>query len=79
MNDKSEFMQEQMQEVEAIKAYLSKSKVSVDADVLAKAIVLPQEVEYAIAGRQYPKLKEMLFQNPFPKKEKKGKKKKKKA
>lgn len=69
-----------MQEVEDLKLYLSKSKVNVSADTLRKAIVLPEELEKTETTRKYPKMSELLFHNPFPKKkkEKKGKKKKKK-
>ena len=72
-----------MQEVHDLKLYLSKSKVNVSADILRKAIVLPEEFERNItdiSSRYYPKIEEILFHNPFPKKkkDKKGKKKKKK-
>lgn len=70
-----------MQEVHDLKLFLSKSKVNVSADTLKKAIVLPEEIEKRESTRQYPKVTDLLFHNPFPKKkkEKKGKKKKKKS
>jgi len=54
-------MQEQMQEVEDLKQYLSKSRVNISAEILTKAIVLPEELEMVNGQRQYPKMGEMLF------------------
>lgn len=52
------------------------------ADILEKAILLPEDeinrIEAPVIEKNYPKVKEMLFHNPFAKpKKKKGKKKKK--
>ena len=58
-----------------MKQYLSRSKVNVSADILRKAIVLPEE---GGGERKYPRVSELLFRDPFPKeKKKKGKKSKK--
>ena len=54
---------------------MASSNLNVSADILTKAIVLPEEDERI--EREYPKIMDFLFINPFakPKKKKKGKKK----
>jgi hypothetical protein len=65
--------------VHDLKLHLAKSQVNVSAEVLEKAILLPEEWSNEEVSRVYPKMHEMLFHNPFAKsKKKKGKKKKKK-
>jgi len=51
----------------------------VSADIIHKAIVLPEENERGDGDRHYPNIGDSLFVNPFakPKKKKKGKKKRK--
>jgi hypothetical protein len=50
-----------MQEVEDLKDHLARSKVNVSADMIKKAIVLPEEWAIGESARRYPKLSEMLF------------------
>lgn len=63
-----------------MKTHLNRSRLNISADIIQKAIVFPEDDERAEPDRQYPKVNEMLFHNPFakPKKKKKGKKKKRK-
>lgn len=69
-----------MQEVEDLKHHLAKSNLNVSADVIQKAIILPEEEDRTEpTEKHYPKIEDWLFINPFakPKKKKKGKKKRK--
>ena len=54
--------------------------MNISADILEKAIVLPEDEIREENEKNYPKIDSLLFVNPFakPKKKKKGKKKKKK-
>ncbi|CDW75173.1 UNKNOWN [Stylonychia lemnae] len=75
-----DYRTEQMQEVEDLKQHLAKNNLNVSADIIHKAIVLPEEDDRYDGDKNYPKIDELLFVNPFakPKKKKKGKKNKKK-
>jgi hypothetical protein len=68
----------QIQEVEHLKTHLASKDLNISAEVLHKAILLPEEIERAEKNRVYPKITDFLFVNPFAKakKKKKGKKKK---
>jgi hypothetical protein len=62
--------------------YLNRSQLNVSANILEKAVLLPEDelnrIELSTTDKNYPKVKELLFHNPFAKpKKKKGKKKKK--
>ena len=76
-----DYRSQQLTEVEALKRHLASSNLNVSAEVLYKAIVLPEEEERAeqATERHYPKIGDLLFVNPFakPKKKKKGKKRRK--
>jgi len=75
-----------------LKHHLASSNLNVSADVIRKAVLLPEDaqgleqplgradVQTNIAIRHYPKVLDLLAVNPFakPKKGKKGKKGKKK-
>ena len=70
-----------MSEISNIKQHLNSHNVSMPAQVLEKALYLPED-EYMskeFNQKKYPDLKDQLPVNPFPavKKGKKGKKKKK--
>ncbi len=72
-----EYRMEQLIEVADMKQQLAKDRVNVSADVLTRAVVLPEENDrsYTLPQRHYPKIQEMLFHNIFAvKKKKKGKK-----
>ena len=58
---------------------MASSNLNVSADILHKAIVLPEEDERDDVLRNYPRPADLLMPNPFakPKKKKKGKKKRK--
>lgn len=63
--------------MEDLKKHLASDNLNVSADVIHKAILLPEEEERR-EERNYPKMSEHLLVNPFAKpKKKKGKKKKK--
>lgn len=66
-----------MQEVEDLKQHLARNNLNVSADIIHKAIVLPEEDDRVEGDRNYPKIDELLFVNPFAKPKKKGKKSKK--
>ncbi len=71
-----EYRTHQMQEVEDLKKHLASDNLNISADVIHKAIVLPEEEERG-DERNYPKMADHLLVNPFAKpKKKKGKKKK---
>ena len=73
-----EYRTHQMREVEALKRHLASDNLNISADVIQKAIVLPEEDERE-EERNYPKMGDHLLPNPFEKpKKKKGKKKGKK-
>jgi len=76
-----DYRTQQLTEVEDLKKHLASNNLNVSAEVLHKAIVLPEEDERAdqCTERHYPKIGDWLFINPFakPKKKKKGKKKRK--
>ena len=69
---------EQYDEVSNLKTFFTSNKLNVSAGIIEKAIVFPEDAERAEPVRNYPKVNELLFHNPFakPKKKKKGKKKK---
>lgn len=66
-----------MREVESIKSRLDMDNCPVSAMVIAKAIVMPEKLEFNPETRKYPTAEHGLLINPFPKKKPtKGKKKK---
>ena len=68
-----------MVEVQGIKDKLSRDGCMMTMAVLQKAVMMPEDMEWAPKDRKYPGAGTGLMVNPFPKpkKKKKGKKKKK--
>jgi len=71
-----------VQELEKIRAFLASQKVNISGKALESGILMPKDMDgYSHPG--YPRVKEMITVNPFPKivikkvpaKKKKGKKK----
>lgn len=67
-----------MVEVQDLKMHLAKNRLNVSADILERAIVLPEEYEGNDVRRKYPNMNDLLFHNPFAKEKKEKKKGKKK-
>ena len=73
----NEFRKQQLAEIESF--HFEKDDVNISKDVLSRAILLPENQSMIIEDpklvKEYPKIDQYLFKNPFvKKKKKKGKK-----
>ncbi len=68
---------QQMIEVESIKTRLDQDNCPQSVAVIARALIIPEKLEFNPETRKYPSPEDGLMINPFPKKKAtKGKKKK---
>ena len=72
------YMMQQLSEIDQIKEHLSSVDIPCSIATIRRGVMIPEDFQWDLHERKFPRLKDYLMKNPFKKKGKKGKGKKKK-